>query len=297
MRSRIDGKVVLITGPARGIGAETARRLAAKGARLALVGLEPERLEALARELGQGHAWFECDVTDQRALERAVEGTVASLGGIDVVVANAGIAGFGTVASAPVEALVRTVEVNLSGVIRTVHATLPHVERRRGYYLLVSSASAFAPVPGIATYGATKIGVQHFGTSLRIELAHRGVGVGVVHPSWIDTDLVRDPRHDLRSFEAMLRRLPGPFGAVTSVEECAAAFVDAIERRRRLVYVPKSVRPLAALRQLITSRLADWVLVRDTKALLAQMERESGSLGRAFGRNSVEAIRAADERG
>src|SRR5689334_2972899 len=116
----VAGKVVLVTGAARGIGAETARRLAARGARLSLVGMEPERLAALAAELGEGHAWFECDVTDQAALEAAVAGTVAKLGGIDVVVANAGIGCNGTVAVAPVEALVRTLEVNLIGVVRTV---------------------------------------------------------------------------------------------------------------------------------------------------------------------------------
>src|ERR687886_2533232 len=100
------GRTVLITGPARGIGAEAARQLAARGARLALVGLEPERLAALAAELGGGTAWFECDVTDQAALERAAAGTVAALGGIDVVVASAGVASNGTVAVTPVEALV-----------------------------------------------------------------------------------------------------------------------------------------------------------------------------------------------
>ncbi|HEX2091312.1 MAG TPA: SDR family NAD(P)-dependent oxidoreductase [Longimicrobiaceae bacterium] len=127
MASSLAGKVVLITGPARGIGAETARMLAAREARLSLVGREPERLAALAAELGGGHPWFECDVTDQAALDRAVAGTVEALGGIDVVVANAGIASNGTVAVGPVEALVRTIEVNLIGVVRTVSATLPHV--------------------------------------------------------------------------------------------------------------------------------------------------------------------------
>src|SRR4051812_36495837 len=111
MLYRLEGKVVLITGPARGIGAETARLLHARGARLSLVGLEPERLAVLASELGGGHVWFECDVTDQAALERAVAGTVEALGGIDVVLANAGIGGYGTVAVGPVEALVRTIEV------------------------------------------------------------------------------------------------------------------------------------------------------------------------------------------
>lgn len=142
MRSTLTGRVVLVTGPARGIGEATARLLAARGARLSLVGLEPERLEALAGELGPGHLWFEADVTDSAAMERAVRGTVEALGGIDVVVANAGVAANGTVAVTPVDALVRVIDVNLSGVVRTVHAALPAVTERRGYLLLVSSAAA-----------------------------------------------------------------------------------------------------------------------------------------------------------
>src|SRR4051812_8556037 len=236
MADSISGKVVLITGPARGIGEETARQLAARGARLSLVGMEPQRLEALAAELGPGHAWFECDVTDQAAIDRAVAGTVRHLGGIDVVIANAGIASNGTVAVTPVDALVRVLEVNLIGLVRTVSATLPHVTGRRGYFLLVSSASALAPLPGMSTYAASKIGVEHFGAVLRLEVAHKGVAVGVAHPSWIDTDLVRDTRRDLKTFDRTLGRLPGPFGSVTTVQECAAAFVDGVAKRRRKIY-------------------------------------------------------------
>src|SRR5919202_1687400 len=211
MRHDVAGKVVFITGPARGIGGEAARQLAARGARLALVGLEPERLAALAAELGGGAVWFECDVTDQAALERAVAGTVAAHGGIDVVLASAGIATNGTVAVTPVDALVRVIEVNLIGVVRTVSATLPHVTAARGYYLLVSSAAALAALPGMSTYAASKIGVEHFGNALRLELAHKGVAVGTAHPSWVDTALVRDQQRDLPSFNEMLRTLPGPF--------------------------------------------------------------------------------------
>jgi hypothetical protein len=289
MRQSVSGKVVLVTGPARGIGAETARQLAARGARLSLVGMEPERLAALAVELGPEHAWFECDVTDQAALERAVAGTVEALGGIDVVVANAGIASNGTVAVTPVDALVRVIEVNLAGVVRTVSATLPHVTERRGYYLLVSSAAALAAMPGISTYAASKAGVEFFGNALRLETAHRGVRVGVAHPAWIDTDLVRDQRRELGSFDQMLARLPGPFGSMTSVEECAAAFVEGIERRSRKVFVPRSLGPLAAVRQLFSSPLSDWATGRSARRIIPRLEGEVRALGRSFGPHSVEA--------
>jgi len=287
MRYEIKDKVVLITGPARGIGAKTARQLAARGARLSLVGLEPELLAALAAELGEGHVWFECDVTDQTALERAVAGTVEALGGIDVVIANAGIASNGTVAVGSIEALVRIIDVNLTGVVRTVSATLPHVTERRGYYLLVSSAAALAPFPGISTYAAAKSGVEQFGNVLRLELAHKGVAVGVAHPSWIDTDMVRDARSDLAGFRALMGKLPGPFGRVTPLRDCAAAFVDAVGRRRRKVYVPRTLAAAAAVRQLLASPLADFLMGRQTRHTLPQVEAEVRALGRPFGSHSM----------
>lgn len=287
MAYSVSGRVVLITGPARGIGARTARVLAARGARLSLVGMEPDRLAALAAELGPGHAWHECDVTDQAALDRAVAATVEALGGIDVVVANAGIASNGTVAVTPVEALVRTIEVNLIGVVRTVSATLPHVTARRGYYLLVSSAAALAPLPGMADYAASKIGVEHFGSALRLEVAHKGVGVGTAHPAWIDTDLVRDQQRDLATFREMLRMLPGPFGSLTSVEVCADAFVEGIEKRRRKIFVPRSLGPLAAVRQFFSGPVAERVTAARARESVPRLEAEVKALGRSFGEHSA----------
>jgi short-subunit dehydrogenase len=287
MRHSIAGKVVFVTGAARGIGAGLARALAARGARVALAGLEPERLAALAAELGPAHRWFACDVTDQASLDRAVAGTVDALGGIDVVVANAGIASFGTVASTPVEAHARLVDVNVTGVIRTVHATLPHVLARRGYVLVVSSAAAIAPIAGMATYAATKSAVEAFGSALRLELLHQGVRVGLAHPSWVDTDLVRDPRHDLPTFERMLETLPPPFNAVIPLERCVAALVDGIERRARRIWIPRVLGPLALFRQLLASPLAELVMRRYARRLVPALERDARALGRAFGENSA----------
>jgi NAD(P)-dependent dehydrogenase (short-subunit alcohol dehydrogenase family) len=282
------GQTALITGPARGIGAELARRLARRGMRLALVGLEPEKLAALADELGDGHVWFDCDVTDQAWLEAAVRRSVEALGGLDVVVANAGIASHGTVLSTPIDALVRVIQVNLVGVIRTVKATLPHVVARKGYYLLVSSAAALVTTPGLAAYAAAKIGIEHFGNVLRVELAGRGVGVGSAHPSWTDTDLVRDAQADMPSVTDMLLKFPGPLGRIISVEECATALADAIEKRKRKVFVPASLGRIAAIRQFFMSRLAELYLVKNTCATLSQMEKEVNALDRSFGEHSVE---------
>jgi NAD(P)-dependent dehydrogenase (short-subunit alcohol dehydrogenase family) len=287
----VSGKTAFVTGPARGIGAEVARRLAARGARVALAGLEPARLADLARELGPQHAWFECDVTDQAALDRAAAGAVERLGGIDIVVANAGIATNGTVAVTPVEALTRVIDVNLAGVVRTIKTTLPHVAARRGYFLIVSSAAAFGAMPGLAVYAATKSAVEQFGNALRYELADRGVAVGIAHPSWIDTDLVRDVQRDLQTFNDTLRRLPGPLGRVTSLADCGAALVDAIEHRKPRIYVPRGLSVFALLRHLLATPPFDAVVRKHAAKMVPAFEREVAALGRPFGQNSVETAR------
>src|SRR5215211_752875 len=131
-RTSLEGRSVLITGAARGIGAELARKAVARGAKVSLVGLEPELLAQVADELGPEHLGVEADVTDPAALEAAVRHTVDTFGGLDVVVANAGIAPLTTVATSSARALSRTIEVNLIGAMLTAHAALPEIAKRRG---------------------------------------------------------------------------------------------------------------------------------------------------------------------
>lgn len=277
---------VLITGAARGIGAELARQATAAGARVALLGLEPSLLAALAAEL-DGATWAECDVTDQGALEAAVARTLAEHGVIDVVVANAGIANHGTVAVTPPEVVAKVIEVNLLGVVRTVTATLPAITASRGHYLLISSAAAFAMLPGLAPYAASKAGVEQFANCLRLEVAHKGVTVGSAHPIWIDTDLVRDLASDLGTFRRGLRWLPGPLGRTVPVEDCAAALLSGITRRARKVYVPRSVALLSAVRTLSLGPVFDRVALAQAKTMVPQFEAEVAASGRFFGAHST----------
>lgn len=281
------GKVLFITGAARGIGEETARRAAARGARVAAVGMEPERLARLAGELGPEHCWAECDVTDQTSLDAAVAHTVATLGGIDVVIANAGVANQGTVATSPADAVARTFEVNLIGVSRTVSATVDAVTERKGYFLLVSSLAAFTALPGMAAYCGSKAGVEHFGNALRFELAHKGVGVGTAHMGWVDTDLVRDVKADSSTFEDTLKKLPPPLGTITSVGDCADGFLEGIARRKRRVFVPKSVGVLAGLRPITFSWLGDLPVLAQARKAVPMLEEQFKRTGRAFGASSA----------
>lgn len=166
------GRRVLITGAARGLGWELATVLADRGAKVSLVGLEAELLAERAQTLGAGHEWFEADVTDQGSLDQAVSCTAERLGGIDAVVANAGIANMGTLAGGPVDAHVRTIDVNVSGAIRTMHAALPHLVASRGYALFIASVGSFGMFPGLGTYCASKAAVEHLANALRLEVAH-----------------------------------------------------------------------------------------------------------------------------
>ncbi|MGH2981973.1 MAG: SDR family oxidoreductase [Solirubrobacterales bacterium] len=167
---------MLITGAARGIGAATAERLHESGANVALVGLEPERLEALVARLGERAEAFEADVTDSAALDRAVSGAVERFGGIDIAVANAGIQFLGSLAGSPAEQVERTLEVNLLGVWRTDRAVLPHLLQRRGYLLNIASMAAVSHPPLLGAYAAAKAGVEALSDSMRVELAPARTG-------------------------------------------------------------------------------------------------------------------------
>lgn len=280
--STLSGRVVLITGGARGIGAATARALAARGARLVLTDVDAPPLEALVAELGEGVALGRvADVCDLAAMEEAVEAGVARFGSIDVVLANAGIASYGSVAQVDPAAFRRVLDVNVTGVFHTVRAALPALVRSRGYVLVVSSLAAFAPAPGLAAYNASKAGVEHFANALRLEVAHHGIAVGTAHMSWIDTPLVQDAKQDLSAFRELIDSLPAPLNRTTDVDVCVRAFVDGIERRRRRVYAPGWVGVVAAARRLVTSRLGDRATRDLTPRLLPRMDAEAARLGRS----------------
>jgi NAD(P)-dependent dehydrogenase (short-subunit alcohol dehydrogenase family) len=248
-RERYDvrDKVVLVTGAARGIGAEAARRLAKRGARVSLVGLEPKLLAQVAGEIGSGAAWFEADVTDWDALRGAVDGTVERFGGIDVVIANAGIGKSGTVLTMPPDDFEQVIEVNLLGVWRTIRTTLPHVIARKGYVLPIASLAAAAHLPMMGAYAATKAGVEAMTDALRAEVAHKGTRVGVGYFGFIDTDMVRDALEDPAA-QVMRDSAPGPFRKVAPLSDAGNAIVRGVERRANKVYAPRWVLPMLWLR-------------------------------------------------
>ena len=280
MGRNLSGRKLVITGAARGIGEKVARLAAADGARVALVGLEPDRLRALADELGADASWWEADVRDGVSLRSAIDGCAKTMGGIDVVVANAGVAAYGTVRQADEASFERVLDINVNGVFRTLKHATPHLERSRGHAMVLASAISFTPLAGLASYAASKAGVEMLALAYRQEVAHLGITVGLVHPSWIDTDLVRGAEADLPSFQELRRRLPYPGNVTTSVDRAAAAIVHGLARRRSRVYVPRAVVVANWLKGPLNSPAAWPWMRRFATQVTPALEREVAALGR-----------------
>jgi NAD(P)-dependent dehydrogenase (short-subunit alcohol dehydrogenase family) len=272
-------KVVFITGGARGIGAETAKQLVARGAKVSLVGLEPELLEQRAAELGAGSAvWFEADVTDLDAMRRAADGTVERLGGIDVVLANAGVAAATPLLDGDVDVFDTIVRVNLGGVYRTLHVTLPHVTARAGYVMPVASLAAAVHAPMMGAYSATKAGVEALANALRPEIAHTGTKVGCAYFGFIDTDMVRRGFESESGQQAAQRMGPiGPNHAVP-VSKAGRAIVRAIESRARRAYAPRWVIAMLQGRTLIQPLQERQAIREGVSEVIEQARREEVKL-------------------
>ena len=299
-RYSLQGKTVLVTGAARGIGAEAARQLAGRGARVSCVGLEPEELERVARECGGGAVWFEADVTDQDAVEHAVAATAEATGGIDVVIANAGVAPSAPITQMPPETFARVIDVNLVGTYRTVKACLPHVLERRGYVLAVASLAALLPsFPGFAPYAASKAGIEAFALALRAELRHLGVDVGVGYFSWIATELVAGG-DEQPGFRFLRERLNWPVKKTYPVSLAGRAIVRGVERRSATVTAPSWVGLVRPLRGAILPVVEKQMAADVPQALAlfeAEYQRRGVDAALPLGAGGAADARAARERG
>lgn len=230
----LNGKSILITGAAQGIGAATARLLARRQARLSLLDIEGSALQQLAGELGETMLYRQADITESDAMEEAVAATVERFGRLDVALVNAAIVTVGSVERGDPEAFERVVSVNLLGSWRTVRAVLPHIIEARGYILFVSSLSGTIRGPLHAAYNSSKAGLQAFANTLRLEVQGLGVDIGVAHNIYTATQTGRAAvEHPL------MRGLPGlPELKPLPVEKTAAMLVRGIERRSRTIIVP-----------------------------------------------------------
>lgn len=250
----LNGKCVLITGAARGIGAATARLLVERQAHLSLVDIQAPALQQLAGEFGETMLYQQADITEGDAIEEAVAATVERFGHLDVAVVNAGIVTVGSVERGDPDAFERVVMVNLLGSWRTLRAVLPHIIESRGYILFVSSLSGTIQGPLHAAYNSSKAGLQAFANTLRLEVQGLGVDIGVAHNTYTATQTGREAvEHPL------IRGLPGlPKMKPQPVEKTAAMLVRGIERRSRTIIVPAARLALLMpdLFQLAVERMA-----------------------------------------
>ncbi|MFF9624998.1 SDR family oxidoreductase [Streptomyces griseosporeus] len=277
-RSPLTDRTVVVTGAARGLGAALAREAARRGARVALLGHEGAALKAVAASLPGPALALETDVTEPDALAAAARTVHARLGAASVVIANAGIAEGGPFLASDPVTWRRVVDVNLTGSAYTARAFLPHLLATAGYHLQVASLASLGAAPLMSAYCAAKAGVEAFAHSLRAEVAHHGVGVGIAYLGWIDTDMVRDVDgfDVLRELRA---HMPPPARRVYGAEAAAARLIRAVERRRTAVYLPAWLRLVQPVRAALPP-----LVLRVTRSRLPGIEargtlRDTGPLG------------------
>lgn len=271
------GKVALITGGAKGLGAATAAELVARGARVGVVDIEPppasdRRASAVTSSFVKG------DVTDADDMAAAVAAVKDEFGKLDIVIANAGVAARGaTVRATSRESMTRLFDINVHGAVNTVQAALPQIIENRGNIVVVSSVFAYLNGAGTVPYAMSKAAVEQFGRGLRVELASSGVAVSTAYFSMIDTDMIRMSVDQDPTAQALLAALPSFLNRKITVDVAARAIVDGIEKRSPRVMRPRRWAPISAMRGVLAVAL-DARLASDTNTqrLIAELDARSG---------------------
>jgi NAD(P)-dependent dehydrogenase (short-subunit alcohol dehydrogenase family) len=276
----LDGKVVFVTGGAKGIGFETARQAAALGAAVAICDLDLEACRESAEAIGPEALALEADVTEPEALERAFTTAVTRFGRVDVVVANAGVAPkVAPVLGMPEEEWERVIQTNLFGVYNTVVAGMDQVIANSGQFVLVSSSYAFMNGVLSSPYATAKAGVEALGRALRAELLPRGASATVAYFGWIATDMVEttfsDPVVDRFRREAV----PRPLTRRVPVSRAGRVIVEGIGRRSPRVIAPFEWKALFFLRGLLGPCM-DRRFENDPRVAEIVLEAEARAAGR-----------------
>ena len=261
-RFPIRGKVAIVTGAARGIGFATATELSRRGASVIVLDLDPEASAAAAEALPGPALGLAADVTDRGAMQRVVAEAVERFGGVDVVVANAGIASRGaTFRAMSGEAFDRVLDVNLNGVHRTVAAALPEIVARRGHVVVISSVYAFVNGVGATPYAMSKAGVEQLGRALRVELAQHGAGASVAYFGFIDTEMVHQALDDDPLGNRLKQSQPAFLMKRLQPADAGRAIVAGIERRSPRIIRPRRWAAFSVLRGIANPYL-DRAMVR-----------------------------------
>ncbi len=253
--TKLNGKVVLITGASSGIGAAMAREFARRGADVVLMARRKERLEALALEVrarGRRALCFRCDVTVDGDLEAGVAQTLEELGRIDYVVANAGFGVAGAVHKLTLEDYRRQFETNVFGVLRTVHATRDALIASRGSLAIIGSVMSYLTLPISSPYAMSKHAVRALAGSLRGEMAKYGVAVTLIAPGFVDSE-IRQVDNEGQYSES--NRDPVPAWLSVDTDKATAKIVKGIIKRKRVAVITGHGKVLVFL-----ERHAPWLV-------------------------------------
>jgi NAD(P)-dependent dehydrogenase (short-subunit alcohol dehydrogenase family) len=214
-------------------------------------------MSEIARRCGDDTFMAECDVSSNEQVTQAVDAAAEALGGLDVVVANAGIATGGPLRSQDLRSWERVIEINLMGVMYTDRAALPHLERSGGYLLNIASTAAALRGPGMSAYCAAKAGVEALSDCLRIEMQPLGVQVGVAYFLFLDTDMVNDGEREMPMLQRAKAEMPRFLSRTYPLPPAIDEVVTAIAEHRRRVAYPRWFLKALAIRQLMASPLAE----------------------------------------
>lgn len=286
----LNGKVALVTGAARGIGFETARQIHMRGASVTVVDLDADQAREAAERIGARAIGVGADVTDGAAIMQAVSETAERFGGLDVAVANAGIAQsrLATVRGIGTEEWERVFEVDLLGVWRTVRAALPQVVERKGHIVVTGSVYSFANGALNSPYAVAKAGVEALGRGLRAELTPLGASAGVAYFGWVDTRLVQDS-FDQPHAGRMQENAPAWLLKRIQPSEAGAAVVRGIEERAPRIFAPKWWRYVSALRGIVNPLLdrrfdSDPRMIETIRAIEADADEQGAAAVSAVSR-------------
>jgi len=229
-RRWLSGKVIAITGGARGIGKTTARALVRKGCRVAIGDLDVALAEKTAEELGGGTVALPLDVTDRASFASFLNAVEGELGPIDVLINNAGIMPVTAFAEESDDSIRRQIEINVYGLVTGTQLAIERMQPRgSGHIVNIASSAGKAGVPGIATYSGTKHAVVGFTEAVRAELRGSGIEFSCVMPVTVNTALTEGVSDTL---------------GVKKVEpeDVASEIVDALEVPRFDVFIPRSLK-------------------------------------------------------
>ncbi|MBI1341288.1 3-oxoacyl-[acyl-carrier-protein] reductase [bacterium] len=203
----LSGRTALVTGASGGIGGAIARTLAAQGCRVALSGTRRDALDALAADLGEGHVVAPCDLNDPDAVDALAGQAEAALGGLDILVSNAGLTRDGLLVRMKDEDWRQVIDVNLTAYFRLTRAALRGMMRRRhGRIIAITSVVGVTGNPGQANYAASKAGLIGFTKAIAQEVASRGITANCVAPGFIETAMTSGLPDAQR--EALLKSIP-----------------------------------------------------------------------------------------